>query len=292
MIPQAYLQAWRTQAPWPDMRQVEQDLIISRALCDLFGSPELADRLAFRGGTAIHKLLFQKPLRYSEDIDLVQRRPEPIGTTIDAVRKALAWLGRCRVKQAGHSIHMLFTFDPEEDSAAAMKVKVEINTREQQSYQAIKTYPFVVDNGWYEGNVKIASYTPEELFGTKLRACLQRRKNRDLFDLQEGLNQLSLDTGQLIASFEHYLAQAQEGQVITRASAEQRMLGKLSRSLTEDVAPLLPAGITFNQEQAIAAFNRIWLDLIRRLPGDPWKLSDQMIQELRENRYPTLLQPG
>ena len=289
MIPQAYLQAWRTQAPWPEMRQVEQDLIISRALCDLFGSPELAERLAFRGGTAIHKLLFKEPLRYSEDIDLVQRRPEPIGATIDAVRKALAWLGRCRVKQAGHSVHLLFTFHPEEDSVAAMKVKVEINTREHESCQGIKTYPFVVDNGWYQGSAPIASYAPEELFGTKLRACLQRRKNRDLFDLQEGLNQLALDTGQLIACFEHYLAQ--EGQVITRANAEQRMLGKLSRSLTEDVEPLLPAGITFNQEQAIAAFNQVWQELVRRLPGDAWQLSDQMIQELREHRFPTLLPP-
>lgn len=290
MIPQAYLQAWRTQAPWPEMRQVEQDLIISRALCDLFGTAELSERLAFRGGTAIHKLLFQQPLRYSEDIDLVQIRLEPIGFTIDTIRKALAWLGRCRVKQAGHSVHLIFTFNPEEDSAAAMKLKVEINIREHQSYQGPKAYPFSVDNGWYQGDVSIVSYTPEELFGTKLRACLQRRKNRDLFDLQEGLSQLSLDAGQLIACFEHYLAQ--EGQVITRASAEQRMLGKLSRSLTEDVVPLLPAGITFNQEQAITAFNRIWLELIRRLPGDPWKLSDQMIHELREKQFPTLLLPG
>jgi predicted nucleotidyltransferase component of viral defense system len=35
-------------------------------------------KIAFRGGTAINKLLFQKPLRYSEDIDLVQMQAEPI----------------------------------------------------------------------------------------------------------------------------------------------------------------------------------------------------------------------
>ena len=54
------------------MRQVEQDLIICRALCDLFNASDLKGRIAFRGGTAIHKLLFEQPLRYSEDIDLVQ----------------------------------------------------------------------------------------------------------------------------------------------------------------------------------------------------------------------------
>ncbi len=81
--------------PWPDSRQVEQDLIISRALCDLFNCSALAGKIAFRGGTAINKLLFRLPLRYSENIDLVQIQAEPIGATIDAIRSALSWLGRC-----------------------------------------------------------------------------------------------------------------------------------------------------------------------------------------------------
>lgn len=101
MIPNAYLQEWSTKAPWPDSRQVEQDLIICRALCDLFNSPALEGKIAFRGGTAINKLLFQRPLRYSEDIDLVQTQPEPIGTTVDAIRDALSWLGKCKSDQGG-----------------------------------------------------------------------------------------------------------------------------------------------------------------------------------------------
>ena len=83
MIPKAYLQEWSAHAPWPDLNQVEQDLIICRALCDLFSNEQLKGKIAFRGGTAMHKLLFAKPLRYSEDIDLVQTQAEPIGPTID-----------------------------------------------------------------------------------------------------------------------------------------------------------------------------------------------------------------
>jgi hypothetical protein len=79
VIPRAYIHAWSARTPWRASRQVEQDLIIGRALCDIFREPFLADRLAFRGGTAIHKRLLRQPLRYSEDIDLVQRRAEPIG---------------------------------------------------------------------------------------------------------------------------------------------------------------------------------------------------------------------
>src|SRR3990172_8416355 len=85
----------------------------------------------------------------------------------------------------------------------------------------------------HRAKTEIASFEPEELLGTKLRALLQRRKNRDLFDLNEGLRQLSMDPDKLIACFEHYLVL--EGNLITRAIAEQRMLEKLARSLTDDI---------------------------------------------------------
>jgi len=129
VIPRAFLQEWSARAPWPDLRQVEQDLVICRALCDLFGSPALAGRIAFRGGTAIHKLLFAEPLRYSEDIDLVQVRAEPIGATIDAVRDALSWLGKCSREQARHSMRLVFRFAPEVEPESSLRLKVEINTR-------------------------------------------------------------------------------------------------------------------------------------------------------------------
>lgn len=72
MIPRAFITAWRTEAPWLDDAMVEQDLVISRALVELFQVKDIANRLAFRGGTALHKLHLQPGARYSEDIDLVQ----------------------------------------------------------------------------------------------------------------------------------------------------------------------------------------------------------------------------
>jgi hypothetical protein len=73
--------------------------------------------------------------------------------------------------------------------------------------------------------------------------------------------------------------------------AEQRMLEKLTRSLTEDVAPMLPAGVRWRDADAIQAFERVWTDLIARIGGDPWKLSAVVIEELRASRYPALLMP-
>jgi len=96
-----------------------------------------------------------------------------------------------------------------------------------------------------------------------------------------------MDPEKLIACFEYYLAL--EGKPISRAIAEQRMLEKLSRSLLEDIAPLLPAGVQFNDDDAMDAFNHVWTELVARIKGEPWKLSGQVIEELRNGKMPNLL---
>ena len=78
MIPQAYITEWSAQVPWQTNEQVEQDLVICRALVEIFSDKFLAERLAFRGGTALHKLYLDPQPRYSEDIDLVQITNEPL----------------------------------------------------------------------------------------------------------------------------------------------------------------------------------------------------------------------
>ena len=82
MIPRAHITAWRARVPWPTDAQVEQDLILYRALVEMFNRPELVEGLLFRGGTALHKLFVSPSGRYSEDIDLVQVRAEPKTTNV------------------------------------------------------------------------------------------------------------------------------------------------------------------------------------------------------------------
>ncbi len=66
MIPQSAITHWRNIAPWPQDAQVEQDLILCRALLEIFQTPLLADALLLRGGTALYKLFISTPHRYSE----------------------------------------------------------------------------------------------------------------------------------------------------------------------------------------------------------------------------------
>ena len=94
VIPRAEVLEWRQNHPWQDDAQVEQDLLLTRALIELFSHDDLRERLAFRGGTALHKLYLKPPQRYSEDIDLVQIDAGPIGPINDGVQQALnPWLG-------------------------------------------------------------------------------------------------------------------------------------------------------------------------------------------------------
>jgi predicted nucleotidyltransferase component of viral defense system len=65
VIPRADIVAWRQVAPWADDAMVEQDLVLSRALVDVFSEAPLARAVALRGGTALHKLMLDSPGRYS-----------------------------------------------------------------------------------------------------------------------------------------------------------------------------------------------------------------------------------
>lgn len=101
MIPQDYITAWNSVAPWAHQRQIEQGLIISRAIVAIFSDPFLRDELRFRGGTALNKLHFPKPLRYSEDIDLVRTTAGPIRPLLEHLQAVLdPWLGKPRFDQS------------------------------------------------------------------------------------------------------------------------------------------------------------------------------------------------
>jgi predicted nucleotidyltransferase component of viral defense system len=282
------IRAWRdTVAPWPDLDQIEQDLILNRIIIDIFSNPFLQGKVAIRGGTAINKMQFEQPLRYSEDIDLVQIQAEPIGPIVDAIRSALSWLGKCNREHAKHSMHLFFKFRPESNLEITLKIKVEINTREHSNLLGLMSYPFTMSSNWYSGTTEVTSFRPEELFGTKLRALLQRRKSRDLFDMYHGLKNLAMDKDKVIACFYHY--GVLEGNIISRAIAEQRMLDKLSFSLIDDINTFLPVGTKFSDDDAIHAFEYVWIKLIVLLKGEPWKQTDKIVKDFRLSKYPTLL---
>jgi predicted nucleotidyltransferase component of viral defense system len=268
MIPFDYITEWRATAPWVQDAQVEQDLVLSRALVAIFQAPDLAGFLAFRGGSALYKLHLTPAARYSEDLDFVQTTPGPIGAVLDAVRGALdSWLGMPRrsLKEGGATL--TYRMESEGAPALPMRLKIEINSREHFSVFRIERRDFTVDSRWFAGSASIPTYTLDELLGTKLRALYQRRKGRDLFDLWLAQGRAPVDPERVIACFLQYLGHA--GLTVSRAEFEANLEAKTADPrFLGDIAPLLSPRCPWDPA---AATRYVRDELLARLPGDPWR---------------------
>ncbi len=268
MIPRDFITEWRAQAPWVADAHVEQDLVISRAIVAIFEQPALAEGLAWRGGTALHKLWLHPAARYSEDIDLVQIRAEPIGDTLGALRQVLdPWLGEPkRVFKEGR-VNLVYRFTSEGPLSVKLRLKVEINTREHFTEFGHVAVPFEVASRWFSGEARVTTYTLDELLGTKLRALYQRKKGRDLFDLYDALERATVTPSAVIRCFEHYLEEG--GHAVSRAELEQNLDSKQRDArFRADIVPLLRPGTAWEPDRA---FEQVGKRLVALLPGDTWR---------------------
>ncbi|WP_085534960.1 nucleotidyl transferase AbiEii/AbiGii toxin family protein [Massilibacteroides vaginae] len=180
-------------------------MIICRALVAIFSDEFLFERLAFRGGTALHKLYLSPQPRYSEDIDLVQIDSEPIKPTIDRLREVLSFLGEPKVKQKKNNNTLIFRLESSIPPILPIKLKIEINCREHFNILGFEEVNFDMDNLWFSGYCKIKTYKLDELIGTKVRALYERRKGRDLYDLYKALQNPELNTDNVISCFKEYM---------------------------------------------------------------------------------------
>lgn len=279
MIPRFYIGAWTEYAPWVTQAQIEQDLILSRALIDLFSDSFLATELRFRGGTALNKLHFPDPIRYSEDIDLTRTSEGPIKEVLGRMQDILRpWLGNANYKTSKVAPKLIYTAEAEDGTP--IRLKIEINTRERTALNGGMALPYKVENPWFSGACDIPTFSNDEMLATKLRALLQRDKGRDLFDLSYALKTLKpVDPTNIVKLFERYTEQAP----ISRANAEQWMFQKLAnKDLLSDMRPLIRSQHiqSFNEQALRGAFVLVFDQLISKISGEPWAKTDTMRQRL------------
>jgi predicted nucleotidyltransferase component of viral defense system len=250
MIPRAIITDWRREAPWESDLQVEQDLIISRAVVEIFSDDYLREDLAFRGGTAIHKLFLSSQARYSEDIDLVRRRTGPIKETIGRLQEQLKFLGKSRVRQKAMNTVITYQFESEIPPVVILRLKIEINCREHQSKFGHISKDYSLVSEWFSGKSSIVTYSLEELLGTKLRALYQRKKGRDLFDIWYLIQNTEINNQEILDSFYHYTGLS--GAKITRKQYIINVESKLhDPEFQKDISGLLRPGINID-------FNEAW----------------------------------
>ena len=283
MITRQHIADWGKVAPWADQIQVEQDLIISRMLVDIFSDELLRSELRFRGGTALNKLHFPSPLRFSEDIDLVRVSAGRIGPILDHIRHAIEpWIGKRPKITFNHFLAKLFfRAESRNEETGAIRIKIEINTREQLSFDPQVCLPFTMDNPWFSGEAMIPTYSTEEMLATKIRALLQRNKGRDLYDLNYALEVFEdLDIRRVIDMFGKYLEASERS--ISKAEAQLRMFQKYNDSpLLADIHPLLPTEQSKNLTEEVAerAFWNVFDNIVCQLPGEDWVGLEEFLEQ-------------
>lgn len=262
MIPQNFIQDWKNRyAPWPSLTMVEQDLIISRALVELYKQPIIKETLVFRGGTALNKIYINPPSRYSEDIDLVQIKAAPIGKVVDAIRAALdSWLGEPKRKMTDRCVKLLYRYHSNENVLA--RLKIEINTTEHHHVLELQKIDFSIESEWFTGSSEILTYQLNELIGSKMCALYNRRKGRDLFDLWLVLKNKLIDPNIVLDVF---LAHCDIiNQKITRPLFERNLFEKNKYDdFRDDILNLLADR---NSWSFAEAFQMVQDDLISLLP--------------------------
>lgn len=252
MIPAAYITEWSQQCPWISPAQVEQDLVLSRALVEIYSDTELRSGLLFRGGTALHKIVLSPAARYSEDLDFVQIRKEPIGETLDRIKALLdPWLGTPRSDTSTRGATLTYRFESESPPVIRLKLKIEINTREHLCLLPVRQTAFSVQSRWFEGSTVLPIYSTTELLGTKVRALYQRRKGRDLFDLWYANQAGMFEVPAVAGIFARYMEA--ESHHVSAAEFTRNLDAKISHpGFLSDTPPLLRPGITYDPAEAHA----------------------------------------
>lgn len=247
MIGANAITAWGVDHPWPTREQVEQDLLLSQAICAIAHDDYLGRELVFRGGTALHKLHLDHPYRYSEDLDYVRSSASGIGP----LTQALCRLGT----ELGHTVNTRVSQHPKvywrttADSGLPLRIKIEVNTHERSPALPLILRSHDVDSSWWTGQARVQTFQPPELVATKIRALYQRSKGRDLFDLWLALNQLHLPAAAILAAFAPHRPEG-----LTGARARDNLARKLQDPLfRNDLDPLVTAWPDTYQLDAAAA---------------------------------------
>jgi len=263
MINRTAITAWRTQVPWDTNEQVEQDLIICRALVAIYSDEFLSSQLAFRGGTALHKLYLSPQPRYSEDIDLVQINPGPIKPILYRLGEVLNFLPDRVTKQKRYNNTILFRMESEIPPTVQIRLKIEINCYEHFTELGYSKVSFSVNSSWFTGRCETNTYQLNELLGTKLRALYQRKKGRDLFDLYEAIVKAEVNPDEIIRCYKRYMAF-----VVSQPPTYKQFVLNMEEKMNdpiflEDTRNLIRPEISYNPEVAYNLVRKELIDLLQ-----------------------------
>ena len=202
MIPRDAIVEWGFEHPWPEFDQIEQDILLSKAMIEISNDEVLGEELALRGGTAFHKLFMPKPYRYSEDLDYVRTTEGGIGDIMTELTDLGNKLGFNVKTRFGKYPKVIWRFISE--SGIPAKIKIEINTFERSPMYGFDYIDHEIETSYYSGKASVKTFQAPELIASKIRALYQRSKGRDLYDLWLAVTEYEVDVDKVIKAFSVY----------------------------------------------------------------------------------------
>ena len=252
MIPAYVITNWSETHNWSTREQIEQDFLLSQAICEISNNEILGKELIIRGGTAFHKLFLPKAYRYSEDLDYVRSSGGGIGQILDLLTQLGGKLGYKVNTKIGKYPKVYWKSLSE--SGSPLRIKIEINTYERSPAMPLKAVRHSFDVGPYSSFADANSFQAEELTATKIRALYQREKGRDLFDIWLSLDFLKLNPITIAEAFKVYrpgkfTSELAIDNLKVKLKSERFLndLDNLSVSEEIDYQPVVAAGIVIEK---------------------------------------------
>lgn len=194
MLTQPQVQRYSNESGLRDIMIAEKEVVLT-FLLQLLSERGILDRMAFKGGTCLRKMFLGTQGRFSTDLDFTgiedHDHEEVILAMMDAfeqplhgIQFAIADEGYYET-QDGLSWGVNPTYAHEWNASGVSEAKLQISQREtstlpterrlqiEQSY--FRLLPFAPAG--------ITCLALEEILAEKIRACYQRNKARDIFDL-------------------------------------------------------------------------------------------------------------
>ena len=272
--------AHQSQVPWPELYQVEQDLLLCLSMRAIFKDKFLLAQVAMRGGTVLHKIHLAPACRYSEDIDLVAVGDRPEGHIKKALMRVLrevlgrekssVWaLVKLAVRNAAKPSRILrciFKVPSVSEPSRELTIEVEVNVSERTPKFELQRLPFELSFRDAKTSTTIISYSINEMLSTKMRALFQRKKGRDLFDLYWALTSQSatpVDIKLVIEGFQHYMGE--EGTSVPRSEFVAHLHACVAdkTGFCLDMVPLLKRSVGYDPVVAAAVIEK---QLLSKLP--------------------------
>jgi predicted nucleotidyltransferase component of viral defense system len=194
MLTQAQVQRYSTESGLRDIMIAEKEVVLT-FLLQLLSERGILNRLAFKGGTCLRKMFVGSQGRFSTDLDFTgigeHDHEEIILDMMQAFEQPFHGIqfiipdGSYYETQDGLSWGVNPTYAHEWNASGASEIKLQISRREtptlpperrpqiEQSY--FKLLPFAP--------AEITCLALPEILAEKIRACYQRNKARDIYDL-------------------------------------------------------------------------------------------------------------